>query len=80
MTNSYFFCCRYDLGSGAAKIVSENKVRLKQWNSIKVERDRKRGELALNNVTHLGESKGRLTGLNVRGPVNVGGLKTKTDL
>ena len=71
--------CRFYLGSQAAKIVSQNKVQLKQWNTIQVERKRKRGILTLNNQTIEGESKGSLSSLDVQGVISIGGLKDKTE-
>ena len=75
-----YFHRSYDLGSGAAKIVSQNKVKLKSWNSIQVKRDRKQGTLMLNNAMVQGQSKGKLNVLNLNGPVSFGGLKEKTEL
>ncbi|XP_023187509.1 agrin isoform X3 [Xiphophorus maculatus] len=68
---------RYDLGKGPAIIRSRDQMQLKVWNTIKLERSLRKGEIRLNEKATSGESpksrKNKHTDLNLKESLFVGG-------
>uniref|UniRef100_A0A3B5KQ96 Uncharacterized protein n=1 Tax=Xiphophorus couchianus TaxID=32473 RepID=A0A3B5KQ96_9TELE len=64
---------RYDLGKGPAIIRSRDQMQLKVWNTIKLERSLRKGEIRLNEKATSGESPNKHTDLNLKESLFVGG-------
>ncbi|KAJ8258866.1 hypothetical protein COCON_G00178780 [Conger conger] len=65
---------RYDLGKGPAVIRSREKVKLRVWNTVKLERLSRKGEISINGGERTrGESPNHNNALNLKESLYVGG-------
>ena len=65
----------YDLGSGAAMIHSRDPLDVDQWHTIEVYRSGSSGQLIVDNTLPVsGSSPGSFTGLQLGGPLFIGGV------
>ncbi|KAG9353148.1 hypothetical protein JZ751_017724 [Albula glossodonta] len=65
---------RYDLGKGPAVIRSREKIKRNTWNTVKLERISRKGELSLNGAQRVrGESPSDNNALNLKESLYVGG-------
>ena len=72
---------RYNVGTGPAILISPKPVRLGEWHTIRIVRDRKNGTLTILDNKGSNESvvrgsvpDGRLQGLDLRGPLYLGSV------
>ena len=72
---------RYNVGTGPAILISPKPVRLGEWHTIRIVRDRKNGTLTILDNKGSNESvvrgsvpEGRLQGLDLRGPLYLGSV------
>lgn len=71
----------YDLGSGTARITSDVLDSSREWHYVMAGRNGKQGFLYVDSQSKKqGVSPGNLVGLNVFGPLNLGGVPVFTDL
>uniref|UniRef100_A0AAY4E4W4 Agrin n=1 Tax=Denticeps clupeoides TaxID=299321 RepID=A0AAY4E4W4_9TELE len=65
---------RYDLGKGPAVIRSREKIKMKQWTTVNLERANRKGEININGKDPVkGESPNQHTDLNLKESFLVGG-------
>ncbi|KAJ8360757.1 hypothetical protein SKAU_G00172820 [Synaphobranchus kaupii] len=65
---------RYDLGKGPAVIRSREKIKLSTWNTVKLERVSRKGEISVNGGERVrGESPNHNNALNLKESLYVGG-------
>ena len=68
-----FYLFSYELGKGPARIISDQQVKMNQWNQLQVHREGIKGYLVLNGRRLTGSSKAGLTQLNLRTYMYLGG-------
>ncbi|XP_011864494.1 PREDICTED: basement membrane-specific heparan sulfate proteoglycan core protein isoform X13 [Vollenhovia emeryi] len=66
---------KFDLGSGIAVISANNSVILSEWNTIKIQRNRKEGTMLVNGKgPYKVLASGRRQGLDLKEPLYIGGV------
>nr|XP_050845973.1 basement membrane-specific heparan sulfate proteoglycan core protein isoform X24 [Vespula vulgaris] len=66
---------KFDLGSGSAVILADKSVTLGQWHTIKIQRVRKEVTMLVDGQgPYRGVSAGRRQGLDLKGPLYIGGV------
>lgn len=72
---------QYDLGSGLARITSDNLDSKLDWHSVTAGRSGKEGYLYVDSqLSKRGSSPGELSGLNLYSPLYIGGVPELTEL
>ncbi|XP_049843588.1 basement membrane-specific heparan sulfate proteoglycan core protein isoform X30 [Schistocerca gregaria] len=66
---------RFNVGSGPAVITSRDRIRLGEWHTVRIVRDKKRGSLYVDNQEAVtGETTGLFQGLDLKEPLFIGGV------